>query len=132
MPNNITMKLMENNRIQINGIWYVKEGTIKKPTVEELDPTHFEGYVVENDDYAFEATRIFRDNGTPYNGVDIEVTTKKGEKKDWTVDHWDNDTWMKGILENDEEAWEGLPEMSQDNILFLQAFLQFLKDKNWL
>ena len=122
---------MENNRIQINGVWYVKEDTIKKPIIE-LEPTKFEGYVVENRDYCFEATRIFRDDDTSYESINIEVTTKKGKRKDWTTDHWDNNTWMIGILENDEDAWGGLPEMSQDNILFLQAFLQFLKDKKWL
>ena len=71
---------MENNRIEINGVWYVKEDTIKKPIIE-LEPTKFEGYVVENRDYCFEATRIFRDDGTPYNDIDIEVTTKKGKRK---------------------------------------------------
>lgn len=122
---------MENNRIQINGVWYVKEDTIKKPTIE-LEPTKFEGYVVENRDYCFEATRIFRDDGTPYESINIEVTTKKGKRKNWTTDHWDNNVWMIGILKNDEDAWKELPKMSQDNILFLQAFLQFLKDKKWL
>ncbi len=125
------MKNMENNRIQIDGVWYVKENIIKKPTIE-LEITKFEGYVVENRDYCFEATRIFKDDGTPYEGVDIEVTTKKGKRKDWTTDHWDNNAWMIGILENDKDAWKELPKMSQDNILFLQTFLQFLKDKNWL
>lgn len=119
------------NRIKINDVWYVKEDTIKKSIIE-LDPTRFEGYIVENDDFCFEATRVFNDDGAPYDGVDIEVTTKKGKRKDWTVDHWDNNTWMKGILEYNEDAFKALPEMSEDNILFLQAFLRFLTDKGWL
>lgn len=123
---------MEKNRIQIDGIWYVKEDTIKKPTVEELDPVNFEGYVVENSDYAFEATRIFRDDGTPYDDIDIEVTTKKGERKDWTVDHWDHNSWMLGVLYNNPDSLKELPDMGGKNVLFLQAFLRFLKDKNWL
>ena len=121
-------------RIEDNGVWYVKETTIKKPTIE-LDPTHFEGYVVENDDFCFEATRIFKDDGVPYDDcVDIECTDKRFENhKDWKVEHWDSTSWMRGILNNDANSWKELPDMGKnENTEFLQALLQFLTDKGWL
>lgn len=125
---------MENNRIQIDGVWYVKENTIKKPKIE-LYPTHFEGCVVENNDFCFEATRIFKDDGTPYeDSVSIERTDKRFEnRKDWIVEHWDSTSWMRGILNNNADSWKELPDMGKnENTEFLQAFLQFLTDKGWL
>jgi hypothetical protein len=124
---------MGNNRIQIDGVWYVKEDTLKKPIIE-INPTHFEGYVVENDDFCFEATRIFKDDNTFYDGIDIERTDKRFENRgDWRLDNWDNDIWLKGILQNDPDSWELLNDMGKDeNMVFLQAFLQFLTDKGWL
>ena len=120
------------DRIQINGFWYVREDTISKEPIE-LDPVHSESYTVENSDFCFEATRLFKDNGTPYDGIDIECTDKRFDnRKDWKVDHWDNNTWMIGILEDDPDSWKELPDMGNSNILYLQAFLQYLRDKFWL
>ena len=120
------------DRIEINGVWYVKEAT--KEHIE-LDPTHFEGYVIENSDFCFEATRIFKDDGTPYDDcVTIECTDKRFEnREDWKVEHWDNNHWMRGILNNSPDAWKELPDMGgKANMNFLLAFLQYLTDKGWL
>ena len=119
------------DRIEINGVWYVRENT--KEHIE-LDPTHFDGCVVENGNFAFEATRIFKDDGTPYDdSITIEATDKRFEnRKDWKVEHWDNNEWLRGILKNNPESMKELPEMGSGDIHFLQTFLQYLTDKNWL
>ena len=44
---------MNKDRIKIEGVWYVKEDTSVKESIE-VDPTHFEGCVVENDDFCFQ------------------------------------------------------------------------------
>lgn len=122
------------DRIEINGVWYVKETTTEKEYIE-LDPTHFEGYVVENDNFCFEATRIFKDDGTPYdNCCDIECTDKRFEnRKDWKTEHWDNNEWLRGVSKNNPKSINELPaSMGNKNILFLQSFLQYLTDKGWL
>jgi hypothetical protein len=122
---------MEKNRIQINGVWYVREDQVLIDQVE-LDPTGFEGYVVENSQVCFEATRIKKDEDGYYDDIDVKCTIKKGDRKDWIEDHWDNNSWMLGILNNNPDSHKELPDMGGENILFLQAFLQFLKDKEWL
>ena len=122
------------DRIEINGVWYVKEDTTTKKHIE-LDPTHFDGCVVENEDFCMEATRIFRDDGTPYDdSVTIECTDKRSsDRKDWETEHWDNNEWLRGVLENNPESMKGLPAyMGNENVLFLQTFLQYLTDKGWL
>ena len=120
------------DRVEINGVWYVKEDTKKHI---ELDPTHFDGCVVENGDFCFEATRIFKDDGTPYDDcVTIECTDKiPSDRKDWRVEHWDNNEWLRGVLKNNPESMKELPAyMGSTNIWFLQEFLQYLTDKGWL
>jgi hypothetical protein len=119
------------NRIEINGVWYVKESTDEKEPIE-LDPTQFEGLVVEDGDFCFEATRIFKDDGTPYSDcVSIKCTDKR--EKPWKEDDWDHTGWMRGVLKNNPESLEELPaDMGKESIRFLQAFLQLLTDKEWL
>jgi hypothetical protein len=72
------------NRIQVNGEWYVKE---QESTAEaqpiELELTHFEGCVYENDKYCFEVTRIYKnyDKGEFYSDcIDVEFTAKRKEE----------------------------------------------------
>jgi hypothetical protein len=123
---------MEKNRIQIDGVWYVKEEQTQTKEIE-IDPCWFEGCVVENGEVSFEATRIFKEENVPYSdSVNIEFTDKRsGNRKDWKVDNWDNNSWMVGIMENNADSMKELPDIGKDNILFLQEFLKQLKDKDW-
>jgi hypothetical protein len=125
---------MSKDRIQIDGVWYVKE--VKEDVIEQepikLEPTHFEGYAVENDDFSFESIRLFNDEEILYSGIDIKCIDKRGGKGNWEEEIWDNNKWMLGVLENNPDSRKELPDMGGDNIQFLQAFLQYLKDKGWL
>jgi len=119
---------MAKDRIQIDGVWYIREHIAQKPI--ELDPTEFEGIVVEDDKFCFEATRILRDYGGYYDDINIKFTDKR--IKPWKEENWDNNIWMKGVLNNEPVSFEELPDMGSDGIRFLQAFLQLLTDKDWL
>jgi len=131
------MENMNNDRIQINGVWYVKEDNTEKLKSIKLDPVDSHVCSVENDDFAFKAIRLLKEDGTPYgmyvsglNSIDIESIDKR--TKPWKQEHWDNDHWMRGVLENNPDSWKDLPDMGSDNIMFLQAFLQHLTNKGWL
>jgi hypothetical protein len=119
---------MKQDRIQVNGVWYIREDQAQKPI--ELDPTEFEGIVVEDDKFCFEATRIRRSSGGYYDDIDIEFTDKR--VKPWKEEHWDSTAWLKGILDNNPDSHKGLPDIGSEGIRFLQAFLQHLTDKDWL
>lgn len=123
---------MQKDRIQIDGVWYVKEDQVQIKKIE-IDPVWFEGCVVENDEVVFEATRILRDDYIPYpDCVNIEFTDKRSsDRKDWKVDNWDNNKWMVGVMQNNPDSMKDLPDIGKDNILFLQEFLKQLKDKDW-
>ena len=120
---------MKKDRVQIDGVWYVREDQAQIDAVlEDFDPTGFEGYVVENEEVCFEASRIKRDDGGFYDDcIDIKFTHKVGVE-----DYWDNTTWMLGVLNSNPESLKDISHLGTRNILFLKAFLQFLKDKEWL
>lgn len=120
---------MIKDRIQIDGVWYVREDNIEDEPIN-LDVVETQGCLVENEDFCYDATRIANDKGGFYEGVDIKVTDKR--EKPWKEDHWDNNNWMRGVLEYNPESWKELPDLDGKNIKFLQAFLQYLKDKEWL
>jgi len=119
---------MEKTRIQIDGIWYVREDQIEKNPIE-LDPVKFEGIVVEDETFCFEATRILRDSGDPYDDIDIKFTDKRIEP--FKEEHWDSNSWMKGVLDNNPDSLKELPDIGEGT-KFLKAFLQYLKDEEWL
>ena len=55
---------MENNdRIQINGVWYVKENTEEKLKSIKLDPVDSQVCSVENDDFAGYIVSFFLKKG---------------------------------------------------------------------
>lgn len=100
------------NRIEINGVWYVREDQVTNTPVEtiELDVTVFNGRVYESDLYCFEATQIFNEDGLPYaDSCDIEITDKR--VKPWKVEHVDNQKWFIGVLENNPESMSEAEEM---------------------
>ena len=121
--------VMNKDRIQIDGVWYVREDNIEDEPIN-LDVVETQGCLVENEDFCYDATRIANDKGGFYEGVDIKVTDKR--EKPWKEDRWDNNNWMRGILEYDSKSWKELPDLGGEDIKFLMAFLQHLKDKEWL
>ena len=117
------------DRIQINGKWYVRE---EQPI--EIDIIQFQGMLTESDEYCFKATRTERDDtGEYYKGVDIEFTDKRVQP--WRTEYWDNDIWLNGVLEDDTDALHCLRKeirMSPIGISELKAFIKVLKEEKWL
>jgi hypothetical protein len=129
---------MNKDRIQINGVWYVKESnaktTTKKVEIEDYQITKFKGATFENENYCWEATKVYKDDGSFYSGLTIKFTDKTGGDYDSSKTfHWDNDDWMRGVLESDPECLEeARDEMDEEGIAYFQAFLAKLREDFWL
>lgn len=118
------------NRIEINGVWYVREDQQQEEPIV-LDLLNFEGCGVEDTNYYWEATRMYKDDGSLYDGIDIKFTDKRS--KPWKEEHWDNNLWMKAIYNNEEPALKEAKESMDDNgIKIFKQFLQELVKKEWL
>ena len=105
------------DRIQINGVWYIKEEELiaeeyVPPTISQLEHgVRYDGFVFESNLYAFDCTRIYDEDGNLYKdgNVCIKFTDKSkysglGDAKIGEI--WDNVDWMRAIIENDPEAIE--------------------------
>jgi hypothetical protein len=117
------------DRIQVDGVWYIKEPT-PEPQPIKLEVVDYIGCAVENDYFAFDATI----SPFPSKDINIKVTDKRSKGKDESWD-WHYLSWMNGVLEGTPASLEALvkDDWGQDNIKYLQAFLQHLKEeKHWL
>jgi hypothetical protein len=122
----------QKDRIQIDGVWYVREKSI--PISKNLIYTWFDGCVVENDKYAFEISRLQKDDDTYYDDISIEFTDKRFDKREnWKVEYWDNNNWMKGVLNNNPVSLEQLKEsMDEEDIWIVKDILMKMVEKGWL
>ena len=117
-------------RININGIWYIKEESLQKEKKNDIEIYAYLGLNCETADYTFEAKRFYKDdNETFYNGVGIKFTDKR-KKID---DYWDSMSFFKGVLVNEPNTIAELREVVDKNgEIDFKAFLLILKDKGWL
>jgi hypothetical protein len=129
------------NRIEINGVWYVREDAITDSLdhleVEEMDLTFTEECHYETDKYCFVASRIRIDGGDEfYPDITIEFTDKRSANRDtWKEEFWDNNNWFKGILENNPESINSFnkdTDLCEQGKQQFKAFLHRLKEEGWL
>jgi len=138
------------DRIQINGEWYVREGSDSNRKCEALegffdvngsaitvyinddDVFEYEGLHYEAGRYAFSAER-FPPELNHINHASVHITFT--DKRDYphVEELWDNDKWFKEILENKPEAIVLLREsVCQKGAAEFKAFLKYLKAKEWI
>jgi len=128
---------MDKDRIQIDGVWYVRETKAEQP-IKKLQPnqiTNTINSIYETGKYCFEALMIYRDDlETLYPDVSIEFTDKRpGEREDWKTDYLDNPNWMRGVFHGNEESMIDAREtMDQDGIDDFRAFLKYLETRGWI
>ena len=122
-------------RIEINGEWYVKESSTNK-TEDSIciDPILTEHILFETEECVFDVSRMYRDDEeTFYDGVSIEFTDKRKSYADWKEELWDNDRWLIGVLQNDEEPLASAREsLSEKGISELKYVIKQLVKRGWI
>ena len=121
------------NRIQVNGKWYVLEDSIKQ---KNIDVTDVRSCVYENDDYCFQADVIYKDDlETLYDDVSITVKYKNEEKEE---EYWDGHSWLWNIYQNKQD-YQNLHQddlienlLNENGVEDFRAFLGILVERQWL
>ena len=141
MENRFRLNMHIEDRVQINGVWYIREDAINDSLDhledEEMDLAFSEEYHLETDKYCFTASRLRKgDSDEFYQDISITFTDKRsGDKDTWKEEYWDNNNWFKGIIEGNPESVESLNEetelCSQGKRQF-KAFLYRLVEEGWL
>lgn len=132
-------KKMTKDRIQIDGVWYVKETTkpipdpLRMTHIDEFDVTRSLGRVWENDDWAFEAKILLAPVGTELENTWGDcwiVITDKDTDEEHGID---NPSWMLGVLEGDARSMEEANKMmTPQGIRLFRGFLSLLIENGWL
>jgi hypothetical protein len=126
-------------RIQVNGVWYVKETTpTSEIEIKDRDITFSMDRTWESRKWCFIATVIMRDEAETlddyYQDPYIVITDKRSEdRNDWIEHDADNSTWMLGVYEGDQESMEEAVEMfDKQGLDEFRAFIGYLIKIGWL
>lgn len=130
------------DRIQINGIWYRRETDVltEEETVN-LEPAFSRTIVVENSNLCLEASVHCADNDftvSDPNYIMLEVTDKRVVP--YVTSYWDNDTWLRGIVDRDPESLKAFDKNEEDEMEplatedrnFAIAFIDYLWEIQWI
>jgi len=133
------------DRIQVNGVWYVKEttkpiisDTISMIDIDEFDVTRSLHRIWEDSEYAFEAKILLAPDGIAledtWGDCWLTITEKVGDTNDSWIEHSiDNPTWMLGVYEGDELSMrEAKKMMTPEGIAKFRGFLDLLIKLGWL
>lgn len=113
-------------RINIDGVWYVQEGTTKLP---KIDVSEYMGMVYEDDKFCYDANVLSQSD--KLDGISINFTDKT--VKPWKEEYWDNDAWILGVHNNNEDSLNELStSFTDEDIRNLQSFIKILINKCWL
>jgi hypothetical protein len=127
------------DRIQVNGVWYVRE-TYSTPEIEIEDKhiTFSMQRTWESNDWCFEASIIMKDGAETlddhYPDPYIVVTDKRSDdREDWVDDEIDNTNFMWGVLEGNPESIDDALDMFDTiGLEEFKAFLRHLIKIGWL
>ena len=128
------MKTMT-DRIQIGGVWYVRESTLpkQKPLIVITDDqlTHSRHCIYEAAGYSWDASKLYKNSTEFWGGLGIEFTDFNSEEK--VDEYWDNTSWFMSVYRDEEEAIETAREiMSEEGIEHFRVFIGKLIDMGWI
>jgi hypothetical protein len=133
---------MAKDRIQIDGVWYVREtdaipDPLRMTTIYEFDVTRSLNRIWENDDWAFEAKILLQPDSTAledtWGDCWLTITEKVGNHDAWVEHSIDNPTWMLGVLEGDPLSMEEANKMmTPEGIRLFRGFLSLVIKNGWL
>ena len=125
------------DRIEVNGVWYIKEESDVESTISELEPgVRYDGFVFESNLYAFDCTRIYDEDGNLYKDGTVSIKfTDKSVVHDITEyqEHWDNVDWMRALLINEPESIEeAMESLCSQGFAELKEVLTTLRVAAWI
>lgn len=108
------------NRIKINGEWYVKESA--EP--QEFDILSYEALEIDADGFRLEGVKLKVSDGK----YAVYITVKQGD----TDEHWDNEDFIKGLADGEEESWKEISDLNNDMLEAIKAIVNEMRNKKWI
>ena len=123
-------------RIQVNGVWYVRE--TPETEIEDKEITVSMERIWESSTWCFIATVIMKDDAETlddhYPDPYIKITDKRSDdREDWVEDEIDNPLFMFGVLEGQSDSMKDANQMfDKQGLEEFRAFLLHLVKVGWL
>jgi len=123
-------------RIQVNGVWYVRE--TPETEIEDKEITVSMERIWESSDWCFIAAVIMEDGAETlddhYPDPYIKITDKRSDdREDWVEDEIDNPLFMFGVLEGQSDSMKDANQMfDKQGLEEFRAFLLHLIKVGWL
>lgn len=125
------------DRLEINGVWYVKEENVEalkqEPEVDFFDHeiVQTRELIIETDEFIMKGTVLEDDHdfGTELSMPSIDIQYKNGDER---FEFWDNDSFIIGIA-NESKDW--LEEISDESEKVKAAAIMIAKrmlELKWL
>ncbi len=115
------------DRININGVWYVKEQT--NLNSDDIEVTNYQGCVWEDEECLFEATKLINNEGKLWGDVDIKFIDKALKKEEY----FDNISWIRGVYVDELKSIEIAQKyLSTTGIVKFKNFISKLIKMKWL
>ena len=117
------------DRIQIDGVWYVKEEEEKKNPVD----IYYYYEAVYEDSYYYIVARVSLSAQTLKihpTSLNFEITDKR--QNPWKEDYWDNIDWLRHLHQREVKQMRGVEEViGKDGLNIILGMLDELKKKDW-
>lgn len=116
-------------RIQINGVWYVRE---EDSALNPQNLWYTKTCQYENNKYSLEAVLMTTKEGKRLYS-DVGFWIKFTDKNEDIEETWDNPSWMLGIYHNQKDSLtEAADTMDEEGIETFKEFIGHLIELNWL
>lgn len=130
------------DRIQINGTWYIREDQsvnteMTKPVIREISDdeiTQTYSITYEKDDWCFEAHMLVMDDDYTLNNIKVDWMDITDKRDDAHIeDSTDNPSWMIGVLEGSSESMEDANEIfDETGLMEFRSFVNYLIENGFL
>jgi hypothetical protein len=129
---------MMEDRIQVNGIWYVRETPEVSYVEEQYEVSDSLQCVYENSEWCFEASILLKRDATELTDTEgtpwITISDKRFNDRDvWTEDTVDSSDWMLGVYDGAPESLKEANRIfDRDGLRYFTSFIGKLIEKGWL
>ena len=129
---------MMENRIQVNGIWYVRETPEVSYVEEQYEVSDSLQCVYENSEWCFEASILLKRDATELTDTEgtpwIKITEKSRMVDNKTFeDEVDSEAWMLGVYDGAPESLKEANRIfDRDGLRYFTSFIGKLIEKGWL
>jgi hypothetical protein len=120
------------DRIQINGVWYIREDSLKPESKKDFDfeITEIRELQIESENYTLVGSVLFEHERFIMPSVKIEFTGGKEHGRE--SEFWDNEPFLFGLATGNPESMEQMIGESEELIVACKSITKKMMELRWI